>query len=134
MANGYDPHPTGRLYAWSHEPIRTLELRKCDGRSAYLLLDGNHRVATLSALGETTVSVTQVATDIVHEADCEQWYGVKAGVYDPSDALHIFNAYFNGNHRYYTSDEPTRIIGPPQWSQMYLPPQLEDMASCVVQP
>lgn len=133
-ANGYDPDVFGARHATSFEPIRTLELRKRDGCRAFLLLDGNHRVGALSVLGETTVMVERAATDIVYEADCEQWYSVKAGIYDKDDAMRVFHAYFEGNHRYHTSAKPARIIGPVQWTQMYMLPNTEEADSCIAQP
>jgi hypothetical protein len=114
---GYDP--TSTCQTPSPPPIRTFELRKCDGRRAYLLLDGNHRVSALSALGETQVTVEQAATHMADEKDCEHWYGVKTGLYTREDVLRIFNAYFEGNRHYHTCDHPAPIIGPKQWLCLY---------------
>ncbi len=119
-AHGYKPNDFRRTSTAPFEPIRTFELRKCDGRSAYLLLDGNHRVGALSALGQTTVFVEQADTDVAYEADCEYWYGVRSGMYSKADALRVFNAYFEGNYRYRICDQPAHIMGPSGWTQMYL--------------
>ncbi len=126
-AHGYNLNqsrePCARFSSYS--PITTFELRRCDGRSAYLLLDGNHRVSALSALGQKTVTVEQPVTHIACEKDCEQWYGVKMGLYTKEDALRIFHAYFEGNHNYHTSDIPAPIIGPEQWKRLYERPSME---------
>jgi hypothetical protein len=103
----------------SYFPIKTFELRKCDDRSAYILLDGNHRVSALSALGYKVVTVEQAATHIAFEKDCGDWYGVKKGFYTREDALSIFNLYFKGNHNYQTTSNPAPIIGPDEWKNLY---------------
>ncbi len=115
-------HPERRRWwarSGAYPPVRVLELHKCDGRRAYLLLDGNHRVGALAALGVKTVIVERAVTHRVAEQDCEHWYGVQKGFYTLADARRIFHAYFEGNHNYRTTTVPADIIGPSYWSCLY---------------
>jgi len=101
--------------------IRTLQLCRSDGKCAYLLLDGNHRVGTMSVLGHKTVKIEHKSTDIVFERDCDRWYGVQEGFFSREDALRIFNAYFEGNHNYRTTRSPARILAHDDWLKIYTP-------------
>ena len=119
--NGYNPESRHVLkpQSMSYTPVQTFELRRSDGRSAYLLLDGNHRVSALSALGRKFVMVEQASTNIAFEKECNDWYGVRKGFYTREDALRIFNAYFKGNTNYQSTSFPATIIGPEHWTSMY---------------
>ena len=97
---------------------RVRQLRRLDGKCAYILLDGNHRVSAMSVLGYRTVEVTRSAAD-VWEQDCDRWPGVKRGLYSREDALKIFHAYFDGNHNYRTTTKPAKIIAPDSWLEIY---------------
>lgn len=103
--NGYQPEQN-KSY------VRIRQFCRLDGKSAYLLLDGNHRISAMSALGYKTVEVQQKSTDVVYESGCDDWHGVQKGFYSREDALRIFNVYFEGNHNYRTATSPAQIIGP----------------------
>ena len=110
--NGYQPEQ-------QNDYISTRQFCRLDGESRYLLMDGNHRVSAMSALGFKAVTVHQKPTDIVYEKDSDSWYGVRHGFYSRDDALRIFHAYFEGNKNYRTTEKPAPIIGPDQWELMY---------------
>ena len=81
-----------------------------DTSCAYILLDGNHRVSALSALGKTDVTVRLYRKNVIHKKKARQWYGVRKGIYEFDDAIKIFDVYFNGNKGYKISDFPAPII------------------------
>jgi hypothetical protein len=81
-----------------------------DGKNAFLLTDGNHRVAAMIALGYKYVLIRQDAHDRVSEAECDYWPGVSSGRYKREDALGIFQAYFSGNSNYRTASRAAPII------------------------
>ena len=100
---GYQPFRHGSF-------IRSRTLRRADGTETYLLTDGNHRIAAMSALGHKMVLMRQAATELVLETECDNWFAVRAGFVQREDALRIFNAYFQGNRAYRTTDEPARLL------------------------
>jgi len=110
--NGYQPENNTSF-------VSTLQLRSSDNRTTYLLLDGNHRVAAMSALGQKTVRAHQRTDHIITEADCDSWFGVSAAVFTRHDALRLFNAYFNGNLHHRTVTTPARILAPVAWTALY---------------
>jgi len=122
VENGYDPErhrgPGAALTCYS--PVTTLMLTRKDGNSVHLLLDGNHRVSALSALGHETVLVERSPTDTIREQDCQSWYGVRRGTYSLGDALRIFHAYFDGNRDGCTTQTAAAILGPESWKELYV--------------
>ena len=98
--NSYQPKKYGYVLA-------TL-LIKQNGQSSYLLLDGNHRVSAMSALGQKSVMLQR--RNNIQEKDSHQWPGVQKNIYSHADALLIFDAYFKGNKSYKTTSTPARII------------------------
>ncbi len=95
--------------------VRALQLCRRDGDTAYLLLDGNHRVSALSALGYQKVMLEYDSNAVVREQDCDGWRGVARGAYNKDDALRIFAAYFVGNEHYVTTADRAPILEPPYW-------------------
>jgi hypothetical protein len=102
VANGFLPHrfgyPRGRL------------LLGVGGRRACLLLDGNHRVSALSALGYDKLTVEVSSQHTVRLDALEQWPGVRARVFTRDEAEAIFMAYFNGNHRFRIANGHVPIV------------------------
>jgi hypothetical protein len=96
--------------------VKVLQMRKQD-TNAYLLLDGNHRVSALTALGYDTVPAK--ITEIVSEDDVGNWHAVKNGFMSEKDAMCIFNAYFRTNTDYMVGKKPAKIIAPCQWLDLY---------------
>lgn len=90
--------------------IRVRTFRRIDGAEAHLILEGNHRLAALSALGCKSLAVYQAPGTTVLEAKSNQWPGVVAGYFDVADALRIFHAYFEGNSNYRTNDCAAPVI------------------------
>lgn len=88
-----------------------VELEPADGPSTFLLTDGNHRVAALSALGEVRVKLQHPMLEpVAREKDVASWPQVRAGRYTADDSLRVFAAYRLGNHRYRTTELPARVI------------------------
>ena len=99
--------------------ITVRKFQRQDGEASYLLLDGNHRVAALSALGCKSVVVEMLSGDIYAEEQAQEWPGVQSGYYSFEDSLKMFNAFFDGNQNYQTTPEPAPILGPPGWLDLY---------------
>jgi hypothetical protein len=112
MQDGYQPE--------QHTFANTLQLCSRNGLSAYIVLNGNHRVAALSALGHKRVRVLQKLKHCIHELDVERWPRVRTGIFYREDALRVFQAFFEGNHNYRTSSTPASIIAHKAWTKLYL--------------
>lgn len=80
------------------------KLVRADGKKAYLLLDGNHRVAAMAALGYTEVAVSCPPWLVVREYEVANWVQVRRGTCPPEDARRILGVYFTGNKNYRTTD------------------------------
>lgn len=89
-----------------------LKLRRADGRDAFLVLDGNHRISTLSTLGYRSVVIEHDPRRTVCAADVAGWYGVRSGLYSIEDATKVFEAYFHGNSRFRTGAVDVPAIVP----------------------
>lgn len=77
---------------------------------ACLILDGNHRIASLSALGYESVYVRCARWDTVVLDKLETWAGVKNGFFSKEDAEQIFMAYLTGNRNYRISNGEVPIV------------------------
>ena len=110
--DGYQPETQGYVVG--------IDLQGMDGRSAFLLRDGNHRVAALSALGNVQVRLRRSwRVPAVREAEVERWPQVRAQVYTADDAQRVFQAYLRGNHRFVTSVDPAPLLAPPGWELQF---------------
>lgn len=109
---GYQPD----LFSYVH----VQQFKSSDGKASYLVLAGNHRISAMSALGYKTVMVS-LSKNTVYEKDLENWHGVKKSLFSKEDALCLFNAYFNGNNNYRTTDKPATILAPQGWIELYFP-------------
>lgn len=112
MENNYRP----KHYSY----VRTLELRRKDHSSAHILLDGNHRVSALSAIGAKSLVVLRDKSMVIYESNLEEWPEVRNGIISHIDAQSIFDAYFKGNNCWRTSRKPASIIATPDWENLYL--------------
>lgn len=112
MENSYRPE--------HYSYVRTLELRRNDHTSAYILLDGNHRVSALSAMGCKSLVVLRDKSMTILESNIEEWPEVRSGRMSTKDAKSIFDAYFKGNNRWRTTRKPASIIATPDWNKLYL--------------
>lgn len=101
--------------------IEVCELRRREHPSAFIVMDGNHRISALFALGHESVRVRRDKLLVIHEDRMNEWPGVKSGRVPPDDAHAIFMAYFQGNSRWRTTDVPAQIIGHAGWKELYLP-------------
>lgn len=101
--HGYQPAKFGSA-------IAARRFIRGDGRTAWLLLDGNHRVSALSALGTERVVVRYLPPATVRETDLPRWVQVRNGVYDPGDAARVFRVHFDGNLRPRTTDRPAPFL------------------------
>jgi len=91
----------------SYGYITARELRA--EKTSYLLMDGNHRLSSLSALGSEFVRVKLPRGTRVIRSSAEKWPLVRAGMMTLDDALSVFDAYQVGN-RSPMSTEPAKIV------------------------
>ncbi len=95
-----------RIYYWIREkgyrddigpdPIQAIKLVAEDSRKKYIIVDGNHRISALYALGYADPVRCRI-TDELYEDDLNEWPLVKSGLYEERDARSIFSRYFTGN-------------------------------------
>lgn len=104
--NGYKPGGIDGVMGWRF--LRT------DGTETFLVLDGNHRVSALAALGHETVELIYLPRDTVSEQQAACWPQVVAGVFSEADARCVFNAYFSGNPRWRTTDVAAPLLERPE--------------------
>lgn len=102
---GYRPRELGGIVA--------RKLERADGVAAYLILDGNHRLSALAALGHETVELTYLPRSTVRETGAGRWWQVENGRFAERDGRAVLRAYFEGNSRWRVTDAPARIIGRP---------------------
>lgn len=84
-----------------------------DGSAAYLILDGNHRIGALAALGYESVELRYLPRSSVHERQAGRWPQVRAGRYSEQDARRVLRAYFDGNRRWRTTEKPASLLEHP---------------------
>lgn len=95
--------------------IRCLELVGRAG-STYLVLDGNHRISAMHAIGESTVEVELASTPIVR-SEAARWPQVVNGFFSIEDALRIFDRYSWASNPPLQQMNPATVIydEAPQW-------------------
>lgn len=103
ISNGYNPE------VWGYPKARLFF--KENGEAAYLMLDGNHRLSVLSTLGFSSLLLDHYPSDAVRNIDIDSWQGVRNGFFTKEDAVNIFEAYFSGNKKYYTTTTCPPILG-----------------------
>lgn len=81
----------------------------CAENSSYLLIDGNHRLSSLSALGIDTVRIKIPRATKVMRENADEWPLVRAKMMTLDDALSVFDAYHKGNRKP-MSAEPAPIV------------------------
>lgn len=91
-------------------PISARQLVRADGATAYLVLDGNHRLSALVALGYTTVELSYFPHAAVREQDLADWPQVRNGTFTAEDAQAILGAYFTGNQNVRTTGTPAPLL------------------------
>ena len=106
---GYQPETYGF--------VRCLELRSTD-RSAYIVLDGNHRLGAWFALGHSVMDVKLARSPKVRREDVERWPRVRDGSIGPDRALRIFDRYFERVNPPLRTMNPGCLIidEPPAWT------------------
>jgi hypothetical protein len=110
--NGYHEKP--------HFGIFARRFIREDGEEAFLILDGNHRLSALSAIGHRSVDLSYLPRGTVREADAPHWPKVLSGEYDERDARLIFRAYFSGNQRWRIASEPAPLLELPPAGEHFL--------------
>ncbi len=70
-----------------------------NGEKKFVVLQGNHRMAVLSALGYKKVFVYTMTgyQEYIHESSLQDWSMVKNGACSSTISHEIFNAFFNEN-------------------------------------
>ncbi len=101
--------------------ITARKLVQADGAEVFLVLDGNHRVSALAALGHDTVPLHYLPVATVRERAVQSWTQVRAGRYTEADARAVLRAYFIGNARWRTTDTPAPLLECPP-SESVVPP------------
>lgn len=96
---GYRPE------GYSYITARELRAEK----TSYLLIDGNHRLSSMSALGIESVSVKLIRGTGIVRARAGNWPLVRAGMMTLDDALSVFDAYQIGNRTPMTA-APVKIV------------------------
>lgn len=99
--DGYQP----QRYTYA----RLIELRDGD-RCSYLVLDGNHRIAALAALGKARVLAQVSRWRGVRAEQIRYWPQVRKGQVSPQSALAILRAYLDGNRRPFRSTAAAAVI------------------------
>jgi hypothetical protein len=89
-------------------------LVRIDGTIAFIVMDGNHRISALSTLGYSDIPVRWFPNGDVYESQLLCWPRVKIGYFSPTDALAVFESYFNGNHRWRIAPVAAPLIGCPR--------------------
>lgn len=90
--------------------IEVFELRG-EGFSRFLVIDGNHRLGALHALGHRRVSVRLRPLHRASRKRARLWPLVLSGHVPYRDALAIFDSYFTGNHHPFRAAEPATLLG-----------------------
>ncbi len=73
-------------------------LEKLNGEKIFVVLQGNHRLAALAALGITEVEIRlypSIVKPFIREKDVLSWNRVKSGDCSVEDSLRIFNWFFD---------------------------------------
>lgn len=89
--------------------IEVFELRS-EADSRFLIIDGNHRLCALHAMGKKQVQVRQRILRKAHRKFARLWPLVLTRHVSYEDALKIFDAYFHGNPVPVRSQSPSPII------------------------
>lgn len=103
--DGYRPRDNGGIVA--------RKLVRSDATEAFLILDGNHRLSALAALGHETVDLTYLPSSVVREEHLARWPKVAGNLFCVDDARAVLHAYFDGNSRWRITDIPAPLIGNP---------------------
>lgn len=91
-----------------HGYVRVITLEARDGERVHIVDDGNHRTASLAALGETALLAS--CSRPVREAESRSWRAVRRGLCSERDALAVFRAYFLRSSRRTVGGPRSRII------------------------
>jgi hypothetical protein len=89
------------------------KLVRADGVESFLILDGNHRLSALVALGHRVVSLSYLPAATVRETSVSGWRQVRAGRFTERDARAVLRAYFDGNPHWRTSAVPASLLEVP---------------------
>jgi hypothetical protein len=89
------------------------KLVRADGTESFLILDGNHRLSALVALGHREVSLSYLPAATVREESCSDWRQVREGRFTKDDARAVLRSYFEGNPRWRTSPVPAPLLETP---------------------
>ena len=78
--------------------VRCVELLSVGKQSAFLVLDGNHRISALHALGAQSIEVKVARVQRVKRETVHRWPRVRDGSMSPSQALQVFDRYFRSDN------------------------------------
>jgi hypothetical protein len=88
--DGYKPWRRGNSF------IGGVFLERSDGQRKFVILQGNHRTAVLSYLGQQNMTVRYLKGHFrrIREDDMNDWYYVRSGLCSREDAKAYFHAFF----------------------------------------
>lgn len=89
-------------------------------RSAYIVADGNHRLAALAMLGVERIEVILAPLRTAYRTCSAAWPAVRDGRVSQDNGVRIFDAYFHGNRRPHRTVHPAAI-----WSDSVLASRLK---------
>ena len=97
--------------------VRCVELDAGEA-SSYLVVDGNHRLSALHALGETSLEVELLRFRKVRRDRAEAWPRVRDGSIGLGHALRVFDRYFAQRNPPLVARHPAALIADaaPLWS------------------
>jgi hypothetical protein len=90
--------------------IRALKLINNEGKARHLILDGNHRLSALVALGHSRVTIAYRIHMTIRASQHARWPQVIGGIYSKEDARKVFEVYFSGNLSPRTTENAAPII------------------------
>lgn len=91
-------------------PLHARRFVAADGSTRNLMLDGNHRLSALVALGHRSVDVRYLEAATVREVELPTWKGVVDGIFTEDDARRVFKAYVEGNQTWHIAAVPAHIL------------------------
>jgi hypothetical protein len=86
-----------RKVGYAPESLGFIRCQELQGQhfSTYLVLDGNHRISALHAIGMRKLAAKIATGQRVRRIDANRWPRVVAGAYNLENALMVFDRYFS---------------------------------------
>jgi hypothetical protein len=97
-SNGYTPKK------YPHSYIGGTILKKNNGETRFVVMQGNHRTAIFSHLGYKSLEIRLIPNSLkfVYEKNLSEWVMVKNGMCSEEEAIKVFNLFFEQNGKHIT--------------------------------